>query len=175
METNCVSCVVETLNIILMYFTIRSSKPSETWNCTLIFLHFTSHGQVKHIKEVTFNDSTDGLTFIRLGNGVQDVTYGRNLIPPSFHFVHQQWKGIILTDWLSLTHTHTHISNLQAFPKPYLKMETVLVSETLVFDSTLMHLIAKEDFTAFIHCESFKSYKNWDSSNYSQIMAEINW
>jgi hypothetical protein len=68
-----------------------------------------------------------------------------------FHFAHQQQRGIILTEWL------THISNLQALPKSYLKMETVLVSETLAFDSTLMHLIAKENFSTFIHCESFKS------------------
>lgn len=90
METNCVSCVVGTLNIILMYFIIQMSKPSQAWNSTLIFMHFSSHGQVRHIKEVTYNDGTDGVTFIRLGNGVQDVTYGRNLIPSSFCFTHQQ-------------------------------------------------------------------------------------
>jgi hypothetical protein len=37
-------------------------------------------------------------------------------------------------------------------------MEKELV-ETLAFDSTLMHLITKENFIIFMHCESiFKNY-----------------
>jgi hypothetical protein len=66
------------------------------------------------------NGGTNRLTFIMLSNGVQDETHGKNLIPPSFCFMHQQRRGIILTDWL------THISNLQALPKSYQKMKTVL-------------------------------------------------
>jgi hypothetical protein len=37
-------------------------------------------------------------------------------------------------------------------------METELVSKTSVFDSTLMQLIAQEDFITFMHHESFKSF-----------------
>jgi hypothetical protein len=37
-------------------------------------------------------------------------------------------------------------------------METEQVSETLVFDSTLMQLIAPEDFITFMCHENFKSY-----------------
>jgi hypothetical protein len=37
-------------------------------------------------------------------------------------------------------------------------METEEISETLHFNSTLTRLIAREDFSAFIRRESFKSY-----------------
>jgi hypothetical protein len=39
-------------------------------------------------------------------------------------------------------------------------MEIELASETLVFNSTLTRLIAREDFIAFIRRESLKSYIN---------------
>jgi hypothetical protein len=41
-----------------------------------------------------------------------------------------------------------------------LLMKTEEISETLVLNSTLTWLIAREYFSTFIHYESLKSYKN---------------
>jgi hypothetical protein len=45
-----------------------------------------------------------------------------------------------------------------SFATTTLMMETEEISEALVFSSTLTRLIARENFTALIRRESFKSY-----------------
>jgi hypothetical protein len=58
----------------------------------------------------------------------------------------------------SIWQTGINISEIWPFTTLTLVMETVKISEMLVFSSTLTRLTAWEDFGTFIHLESFKSY-----------------
>jgi hypothetical protein len=57
-----------------------------------------------------------------------------------------------------------NIGELQSLLTLTLMMKSELISKTLVFNRTLMWLIARENFTAFIRRESFKSYGDKNSS-----------
>jgi hypothetical protein len=56
--------------------------------------------------------------------------------------------------------TPINISVTCSFTTSALKMETQVISATLVFSSILTRLIARENFSVYIHFQSLKSYMN---------------
>jgi hypothetical protein len=70
-------------------------------------------------------------------------------------------KGVMIqAGWMDAIRFSLVISRVSALlnTRINLMMETEPVSKTLVFNSALTQLIALEDFIAFIHRESFRSY-----------------